>query len=183
MTQDADSGTTDPADRPEQHAAAGDTPDTTARYQIGEVAQMTGVTQRTLRFYEEKGLLEPTDRMEGGFRLYSDADVEHIQNIRRMQELLGFTLAEIKEMVDADEVRAQIRASFRPDRDAGGRLERIEAARTAVRRQLEVVEPKLSQLGALRDDLRARLAALDERERELTGAAEGGANRGGDAEA
>ena len=44
--------------------------------QIGEVAERTGVTQRTLRFYEEKGLLKPPSRMDGGFRLYSEADVK-----------------------------------------------------------------------------------------------------------
>ena len=48
---------------------------TEAYLQIGEVAERTGVTQRTLRFYEEKGLLRPPTRMEGGFRLYSEDDV------------------------------------------------------------------------------------------------------------
>ncbi len=53
-----------------------DSVDTTVpRYQIGEVAERTGVTQRALRFYEEKGLLQPPERMEGGFRRYSDDDI------------------------------------------------------------------------------------------------------------
>src|SRR5438105_12090673 len=60
--------------------------------QIGEVAERTGVTQRTLRFYEEKGLLKPPSRMEGGFRLYSAEDVQRVERIRQMQNLLGFTL-------------------------------------------------------------------------------------------
>ena len=70
-----------------------------AYLQIGEVAERTGVTQRTLRFYEEKGLLKPPSRMEGGFRLYSEEDVQRVAEIRRLQSLLGFSLAEIKEII------------------------------------------------------------------------------------
>ena len=79
-------------------------PDADEAYlQIGEVAERTGVTQRTLRFYEEKGLLRPPTRMDGGFRLYSEEDVKRVEHIRRLQDLLGVALAEIKEMVDAEE--------------------------------------------------------------------------------
>jgi len=81
-------------------------PDSQEAYlQIGEVAERTSVTQRTLRFYEEKGLLRPPTRMDGGFRLYSEDDVTRVEHIRQLQNLLGVTLAEIKEMVDAEEVR------------------------------------------------------------------------------
>ena len=85
--------------------------------QIGEVADRTGVTQRTLRFYEERGLLKPPTRMEGGFRLYSENDVHRVEQIRQLQNLLGLTLAEIKEMVEAEEVREELRATYRPDLD------------------------------------------------------------------
>jgi DNA-binding transcriptional MerR regulator len=65
-------------------------PESTGAYlQIGEVAERTGVTQRTLRFYEEKGLLKPPSRMEGGFRLYSEDDVRRVEQIKRLQKLLG----------------------------------------------------------------------------------------------
>src|SRR3954462_11683398 len=86
-----------------------------AYLQIGEVAERTGVTQRTLRFYEEKGLLKPPSRLDGGFRLYSDDDVQRIERIRSLQTLLGFTLADIKEMVEAEEVKMQLRAEYRRD--------------------------------------------------------------------
>src|SRR5437870_9147419 len=94
--------------------------------QIGEVAERTGVTQRTLRFYEEKGLLKPPSRMEGGFRLYSEEDVLRVAEIRRLQSLLGFSLAEIKEMVEAEEVRNQIRAEYRRDADVAERREKLQ---------------------------------------------------------
>lgn len=148
-------------------ATAEQEPSTEARYQIGEVAERTGVTQRTLRFYEEKGLLTPADRMDGGFRLYSDADVVRIEMIRQLQQLLGFTLAEIKEMVDAEAIRAHLRSTESEVHDPGDIRERIGVAAAALHRQLEVVEPKIEQLLAMRDDLYARLARCDERLREL----------------
>ncbi len=142
-------------------------PATEPRYQIGEVAQRTGLTQRTLRFYEEKGLLTPADRMEGGFRLYSDADVGRVDLIKKLQDLLGFTLAEIKEMVEAEELRAQIRATRRPDRDLPERRQRVEQVVTALRRQLDVVGPKIEQLIEMRSDLSERLEAVEERLAEI----------------
>lgn len=145
-----------------------------ARYQIGEVADRTGVTQRTLRFYEEKGLLRPPERMDGGFRLYSDADVERISSIRNMQSLLGLSLAEIKEMVEADELRAQIRATFRPDRELPARLERIGIIRDALQRQLAIVDHKLEALSDMRRELGERLANVEERQRLITEAIETG---------
>ena len=145
-----------------------------ARYQIGEVAERTGVTQRTLRFYEEKGLLPPPERMDGGFRLYSDSDVERITSIRNMQSLLGLTLAEIKEMVEAEELRAQMRATFRPDRELPARKERVEIVIDSVRRQLAIVETKLEALSTMRQELTERLASTEERRRQIIEAIETG---------
>jgi len=138
-----------------------------ARYQIGEVADRTGVTQRTLRFYEEKGLLRPPERMDGGFRLYSDEDVERIEYIRRLQQYLGFTLAEIKEMVEAEDLRQQIIATFRPDRELPARLERVLRAAGALERQLEVVDHKVEALAEMQEDLRAKLERVTTRRHEL----------------
>ena len=109
----------EPTSTPRDAATAAVTADTEARYQIGEVADRTGVTQRTLRFYEEKGLLTPADRMEGGFRLYSEADIGRIRLIKQLQQLLGFSLAEIKEMVEAEETRATLRATRGDDGELG----------------------------------------------------------------
>lgn len=111
-----------------------------ARYQIGEVAERTGLTQRTLRFYEERGLLNPAERMDGGFRLYSDQDIDRIELIKQLQGLLRMSLDDIKEMVEAEELRAQIRATFSPDRELPARKERAETVIDALRRQLAIVD-------------------------------------------
>src|SRR5207248_11251159 len=122
---------------------------TGAYLQIGEVAERTGVTQRTLRFYEEKGLLKPPTRMEGGFRLYSEEDVERVEQIKRLQRLLGFTLADIKEMVEAEEVKSQLRAEYRREADVSERRDKIATALALTERQVPVIDHKLASLQAV----------------------------------
>lgn len=148
--------------------------DRSARYQIGEVAELTGVTQRTLRFYEEKGLLKPPERMDGGFRLYSAPDIKRIEFIKRLQDLLGFTLSEIKEMVDAEELRQQIVDTFRPDRELPARKARTEQITDALERQLSVVDRKVEQLTEMQKELRERLSNVRRRRQEIIDAMERG---------
>ena len=70
---------------------------------IGEVAEITGLSIRTLRHYDELGLVVPSGHTAGGFRLYTDADVQRLLVIRRMKPL-GFSLAEMKRLLDALDV-------------------------------------------------------------------------------
>jgi DNA-binding transcriptional MerR regulator len=128
-----------------------------AYLQIGEVAERTGVTQRTLRFYEEKGLLKPPSRLEGGFRLYSEDDVRRVERIKRLQTLLGFTLADIKEMVEADEVKAQIRAEYRRDADISERKAKLGRAIEVTERQVAVIDQKLAALQEMKAHLEQKL--------------------------
>lgn len=146
-----------------------------AYLQIGEVAERTGVTQRTLRFYEEKGLLRPPSRMEGGFRLYSEEDVSRVEQIRQLQKLLGFSLAEIKEMVEAEELKSQIRAEYRRDADIAERREKLARALAVTETQYALIRQKVEQLQQMREEYEAKiakyhgwLAQLDTVEPEMT---------------
>lgn len=125
--------------------------------QIGEIAERTGVTQRTLRFYEEKGLLQPPSRMDGGFRLYSEADIQRVERIRRLQQLLGFSLAEIKEMVEAEEIKLQLRAEYRPDSALPEKKAQLEKAIAITERQHEVIAQKVEALREMQAKLEERL--------------------------
>ncbi len=125
--------------------------------QIGEVADRTGVTQRTLRFYEERGLLKPPSRMDGGFRLYSDDDVARVEQIKRMQSLLGLTLAEIKDMVEAEEVREELNATYRPDRSVEERIERLTKRIVVTKLQFDIISTKLDAMMEMRKDLEEKL--------------------------
>ncbi len=106
---------------------------------IGELAERTGLSHRTIRHYDEVGILTP-DRTEGGFRLYSTADEERLLLIRRMKPL-GYSLEESRELLEVvDALAAQ-------PTDAELRA-RVEAVR--------------AEAAERRDRLRAQLAAADE---------------------
>jgi DNA-binding transcriptional MerR regulator len=68
--------------------------------QIGAVAERTGLSLRTIRYYEEVGLAVPTARSQGGFRLYTEPDISRLNLIKRMKPL-GFQLDEIRELLAA----------------------------------------------------------------------------------
>lgn len=130
--------------------------------QIGEVADRTGVTQRTLRFYEERGLLKPPTRMDGGFRLYSENDVGRVEQIKRLQNLLGLTLAEIKDMVEAEEVREELNATYRPDRTPEERMHRLSKRIEVTQLQHSIISTKLDAMLEMRKDLEEKLKHYQE---------------------
>jgi len=74
--------------------------------QIGKVARATGLSVDTIRFYEKEDLLREPERSEGGFRLYSTRDIEHLHFIHKAQEL-GFSLAEIRELLLIQDERTE----------------------------------------------------------------------------
>lgn len=74
--------------------------------QIGKVSQQTGLSVDTIRYYEKERLLREPPRSEGGYRLYSERDIEHLLFIRKAQEL-GFTLAEIRELLVVQDERTE----------------------------------------------------------------------------
>lgn len=82
--------------------------------QIGEVAEMVGLSLRTVRYYEEVGLVSPSARSEGGFRLYSDEDVSRLALVKRMKPL-GLTLEEMGELVKLIEDGGRAGALAEPD--------------------------------------------------------------------
>ena len=130
--------------------------------QIGEAADRAALTQRTLRYYEEKGLLSPPTRMDGGFRLYSPDDMERIDRIRQLKELLGFSLAEIKEMLEAEDVRLQIKAEWRKDADADEKIDKWRKAREVTIQQLALIDQKMEKMESLREALAERVRKYDE---------------------
>lgn len=130
--------------------------------QIGEAAERASLTQRTLRYYEEKGLLSPPTRMDGGFRLYSSEDMERIDRVRQLKELLGFSLAEIKHMLEFEDVRLQIRAEWRREADADEKAEKARRAREATLQQLTLIDQKMEKMASMRESLAERVRKYDE---------------------
>lgn len=117
---------------------------------IGEVATRTELSLRSLRHWEDVGLLVPSGRTEGGFRLYAEVDVEKILLIRRMKPL-GFTLEEMRAaLTDAEVLRDP--GAGPPERDAArARLEAVHddarQRRARLARQVEMADEFLALLG------------------------------------
>ena len=76
---------------------------------IGELAERSGVTPRTIRYYEEIGLLPGGSRAKGTHRLYIDSDVERVAELTRLRDLLNLSLDDLKQLVEAEEARAALR--------------------------------------------------------------------------
>ncbi len=72
-------------------------------YKIGQLANLVGVSPRTIRYYEEIGLLNSIRRLEGGKRVYTDQDYQRLKFIKRLKHL-GLTLAEMHELEDIYEI-------------------------------------------------------------------------------
>ena len=128
---------------------------------IGEVAELTGTTPRTIRYYEEIGLLDSTaEREQGKHRCYTDADVERIREIVRLRDLLGLTLEELGQLVDAETARAEIRREYQETEDPDRQRVLLEQSLHHIGTQLSLVRNRLEELGALERDLLERRARV-----------------------
>lgn len=149
-------------------AASGRAADAETPLRIGDVAKLAGTTPRTIRYYEELGLLAGApERPSGGHRLYTQAEVERLREVIRLKELLGVTLDELKDLLTAEEARAAVRAQLRRDDvHPERRRELLNEALGHIDRQLELVEHRASELAKLRRELantrNTVLARLDE---------------------
>ena len=134
---------------------------------IGEVAERTGVTPRTIRYYEEIGLLAGGDRRKGSHRVFDDADVERISELKRLRDLLNLSLDELKQLLEAEEARAALRRRFHATESDVERLEIVEAAVPYVETQLALVRRRKEELAKLEDELVDKRRRLLARRREL----------------
>ncbi|MFJ8149048.1 MerR family transcriptional regulator [Streptomyces sp. NPDC096048] len=123
--------------------------------QIGEVAERTGLSLRTIRHYEEVGLVIPSARSKGGFRLYTSADVDRLMVIRRMKPL-DFSLDEMRDLLDiTDRLAASDDAPAGEDRE---RLrERLDAYREMADARCETLRARLAMAEDFAATLRQRL--------------------------
>jgi len=139
------------------------------RYRIGEVAERAGVTTRTIRYYEELGLLgAPESRPKGGHRLYTEADVARLGELIRLRDLLGLSLEEIVGIAEAEEARAGLRDRWAGSATDAERLLIVEAAIPLVERQLELVRSRQERLAEFSAELSGKLRSLKKRRQELT---------------
>ena len=117
--------------------------------QIGEVAEKTSLSLRTIRYYEEVGLAPPSARTTGGFRLYTEGDVERLQLIKRMKPL-DFSLDEVRDLLaildelDAGRLSVAARRAL---------VERLEVYRAQAEERVATLRARLAQAESFTSDL------------------------------
>ena len=139
-----------------------------ARYRIGEVAEAAGVSTRTLRYYEELGLVSPSGHSPGGARRYSDTDLARVLRIRELQQLVGFNLDEIKTIVAAESRLEELRTEFRAGRSPHREQALVAEAIEINDRLREDMQAKLARLETFVADLDARAALYRRRAKDAT---------------
>jgi DNA-binding transcriptional MerR regulator len=141
---------------------------------IGEVAERVGVTTRTIRYYEELGLLGTgATRTKGTHRLYTEADITRLEELIRLRDLLGLSLEELVALAEAEEARAALRDQWAESASDRERARVVNAAIPVVERQLELVRGRQQRLSEFAEELSQKLRSLHDRRAELE------PNRGG----
>ena len=143
----------DPDDR-----QAGTEPLPLARIQ--EVAAEIGLTTRSIRYYEELGLLRPAARSEGDYRLYDADDIARLRYIKGLRDDAGFSLAEIAQLLEDEGARARNRARFRSTDDPDERRAIVHDALARIDRQVGTLRTKIGRLEAMVAEVEARRAHL-----------------------
>ena len=129
---------------------------------IGEVADRAGVSARTLRYYEELGLLSPSSKTAGGARRYGDEDVARLLRIRQLQELMGFDLDEIASILQAEDRLSDIRREWFSGHAVADRRSMLAEATEINERLQGQVRRKLERLQEFLSELEAKRARYDE---------------------
>jgi DNA-binding transcriptional MerR regulator len=131
---------------------------------ISDAATRAGVSARTLRYYEELGLLTPSLYTSGGERRYTPDDVEHLERILELREVLGMNLDEIKEFLSLETRLDQLRATYRATK--GGTSQKARAEQKATLQEALVLNESLAE------QIRSKLARMDTFRSNLTQAAQ-----------
>ena len=144
-------------------------PETPGPCRMEEVVRRTGLTPRAIRYYEEMGLLSPSGRTAGGFRLYDDAEIAQLMRIKELQTLLGFSLAEIKQILRVDTVRAGLRQAYAQATDPRMRRDLVDRGIGLIQSQIRVIDERTVRLAKLREEYQERLNRLRAHRGQISG--------------
>jgi DNA-binding transcriptional MerR regulator len=130
-------------------------------YQIGEIAEITGLSRRALRYYEEQGLLDSREHGPGRFRIYTEEDLERINRIKRLKDFFGFSLKDAKEALEQDDERERLMEYARESGDVKASRKALEAARAIILEEINMVRERHRKVEELERLLEQRLREVD----------------------
>ena len=120
---------------------------------IDDVAKQSGLTKRTIRYYEQIGLMPAPPRSEGGFRLYTEEHVEFLKKITTAQEVMGFSLQELQEFLALSDTLEIQKMDYRQVKGTSQQKEKLEQVLHTVEEQLKLIEQKKKNILKLESDL------------------------------
>ena len=160
-----------PSDPPANEAPAARDGGEEPLLRIQAVAEDVGLTPRSIRYYEEIGLLKPAARSEGAYRLYDGDDIERLRFIKGLRDDAGFSLAEIGQLLEDERARARISARFRETQDPAERRQLVVDGLVRIDRQIDTLRRKIDRLTSMitaaelrRNHLNDHLAETDARD-------------------
>jgi DNA-binding transcriptional MerR regulator len=134
---------------------------------IQAVAGQVGLTPRSIRYYEEMGLVKPAARSDGAYRLYDADDVARLQFIKALRDETGFSLAEIGQLLEDENARQSIGARFRASSDAAERRALLHDGIARIDRQVATLRDKIKRIDEMIAAAEARRAHLKDHLSEL----------------
>lgn len=134
---------------------------------IGEIAERSGVTPRTIRYYEELGLLPRSERELGKHRSYTEADVDRVRELKRLRDLLGLSLDELGAMLVAEDSRADVRRRYAETESPDEQRALLDEALPHIETQIELVRRRIVALQELETELVEKRKKVLRRRREL----------------
>jgi DNA-binding transcriptional MerR regulator len=123
------------------------------KFKIDDVAKESGLTKRTIRYYEEIGLLFPPERSEGGMRLYTRKHIERLSQIVNARDVLGFSLIEILDFVAIREKMGEQREVYSKTEETEHKLHQLREMKVMVDQQLGMVDQKLNKMIEFRKEI------------------------------
>ena len=135
---------------------------------IDDVARQSGLSKRTIRYYEEIGLLESPPRSSGGTRIYAQKHVEFLKKVTTLKEVLGFSLQELQHFISLRDTFERERKIYQQEKNPRSRKEKLEEICHSLNDQIQVIEEKTkkilsvkSELISMRDRAQARIEELN----------------------
>jgi MerR family transcriptional regulator, repressor of the yfmOP operon len=123
------------------------------RFKIDDVAKETGLTKRTIRYYEEIGLIKPPERSEKGTRLYTEEDIEQLKKVIAAREVLGFSLQELHHFLTLKETIESHRLEYRNAVNQEEKKQELQNITSSLRKQIDMLEQKMKKMLELKDEL------------------------------
>ncbi|UUZ81801.1 MerR family transcriptional regulator [Paenibacillus sp. P26] len=124
-------------------------------FKIEDVARECGLTKRTIRYYEEIGILPPPERSEGGVRIYTQEHIDMLKKIINTRDVLGFSLQELQRYISISDELNQRRQSYNASADPEERRARLTELDSILSNQLQMLDEKLVKISQVRKELDA----------------------------